>query len=187
MSDRPHDARQFPPSSQPSAGDTLATALTKTHAVPKRFGISGIMAVTAGMAILFAVLRLLRVPPLGFLFVGLMAVVICAAQMVWGKVPRLASCLAGAGLLTVVVFAAVISQGAPPEALPSLFVTTLAFGAAFGYVMGTLFAGVFVVMANIDPFLPGGRDRARKPVIPQTGTVAERDHEQRSDGEDAFP
>lgn len=173
MSERPHDARQSAPSNSPS--ETFASALTKTHVVPKRFGISGIMAVTAGMAILFAVLRLLRVPPLGFFFVGLMAAAICAAQMVWGKVPRLASCLAGAVLLTVVVFAAVISQGAPAEALPSLFITTLAFGAAFGYVMGTLFAGVFVVMANVDPFLPGGRNRALKQEIPQTAPVAERD------------
>ncbi|MEX2027051.1 MAG: hypothetical protein WEH44_07115, partial [Pirellulaceae bacterium] len=80
---------------KPTAFQSLVAVLTKTHAVPKRFGVTGILAVTTGIAILFAILRLLKVTPAGFFFVGLMALAICAAQIFWNRVPRAASAVVG--------------------------------------------------------------------------------------------
>ncbi|HZL87186.1 MAG TPA: hypothetical protein VFB96_02320 [Pirellulaceae bacterium] len=155
------------PAQQPLVGPALApqwysaAALpTKPYVVPSRFGVSGILALMTGMALLFGFLRFLEAPPVAFLFLGTMALAICIGQMVWGNVPRLASVAVGAVLWPMFMSAAALYEGAPVEALFCTIIGGALFGAFMGYITGTCAAGTFLIMEKIDPYLPGGRSRA---------------------------
>src|SRR5689334_15563905 len=69
------------------------------YMVPKRFGMSAILGIMTALALLFGAFRLLNAPPPVYLFFGLQTLVICFAQMLNGKTPRLASSIAGAILV----------------------------------------------------------------------------------------
>ena len=136
----------------------------KTYVVPKRFGISAILALMTGMAFLFGFIRLLELPPAFYLFFGTMALAICIAQMAWGKVPREASIGVGAVLMPIFAIVTGIEQQAISFwGLPVLFAASLAWGAFSGYLMGTLAAGVFLAMEKLEPFLT--RRRARELAV----------------------
>ena len=172
LDDRPPVApTRFDPAPMAAIGPALAPQWhqpghkEKVYVVPKRFGVSGILGLTTGMALLFGFLRFLDAPPVVFLFLGSMALVICIVQMFWGAVPRKASMAAGASLWPFFSVAALIAGDAPWEGVLCSAVFSVPIGAALGYIVGTCVAGIFLVMERIDPYLPGGRERALKHEI----------------------
>jgi hypothetical protein len=133
----------------------------RTYVVPKRFGISAILALMTGMAVLFGFMRVFDAPPVLYLFFSTMALAICIAQMVWGNMPRQASIGVGAIVAPVFVVIAVLAEGSVRDLwrLPCALVFSVMWGALFGYLTGTCAAGIFLVMEILDPYLPGGRRR----------------------------
>jgi hypothetical protein len=130
------------------------------YVVPKRFGMSAILGIVTALALLFGAFRLLNAPPPVYLFFGLQTLVICFAQMLNGKTPRLASSVAGAILvpLFVIPLIAGVSRQFHQEkylvALVSL-IFGVPIGAFLGYLTGTCAAGVFLVMDYLEPYLQG--------------------------------
>jgi hypothetical protein len=91
------------------------TTADGTYHVPKRFGMSGMLAITTLMAIIFGVIynmgNLINDPlyaergthPLIFLFMGILILIMCLVQMACGDVPRVASITTGVILLPLFV------------------------------------------------------------------------------------
>jgi hypothetical protein len=73
-----------------------SSAATAQYAVPQRFGMAGILALTTLMAVMFGLLRSVGAHPFAYVFVGVLAIVTCLVQMRYGEVPRVASMIAGA-------------------------------------------------------------------------------------------
>jgi hypothetical protein len=166
------------PRAQPApAGSPAARPIVreKTYVVPKRFGVSAILAMMTAMGFLFGFLRFLEAPPVVFLFLGTMVLVIAIVQMFCGQVPRLASIAAGAALspLFVTIGFAYSEERYLGEVI-CVVLGSIFWGALGGYLTGTCAAGIFLVMDKIDPYLPGGRSRAAShanpPAGPQLGT-----------------
>jgi hypothetical protein len=145
---------------------TSPSAATAQYAVPRRFGMAGILAITTLMAVLFGLLRSTGAPPAIYVFVGVLALVTCLVQMWYGDVPRIASIVAGAICLPVCIlgtsfvrffmdFDDRMSVDEISWVICTLPVTTV-FGAGFGYLAGACTAGLFLLMDLIEPHLPGG-------------------------------
>ncbi len=130
---------------------------TKTYIVPKRFGLLAILVMTTVMAVLFGCLRFLSAPPYVFLFLGVMALAICLVQMFYGSVPRLASVVAGAVVSPLIVIGVAAFEGAPLGLIICSAIIWVIFGGVVGYMMGTCAAGIFLVLEQLEPYLPGGR------------------------------
>jgi len=131
------------------------------YMVPRRFGMSAILGIMTALAILFGAFRLLNAPPGVYLFFGLQTLVICIAQMLNSKTPRLASSIAGAILVPVFIFPIVLPEirhlGAFDVVgiLFALLVAGIPTGAFLGYLTGTCAAGIFLVMDYLEPYLQG--------------------------------
>ena len=144
-----------------AAGPSAATA---QYAVPKRFGMAGILAITTLMAVLFGVLRYCNAHPAVYIFVGLLALVTCLVQMRYGEVPRVASILAGAVFMPICVLATFVVASILDDRVDlddiGWVICTAPFwavaGAFFGYLSGACTAGLFLLMDLIEPHLPGG-------------------------------
>jgi len=140
------------------------SAATAQYAVPKRFGMAGILAITTLMAVLFGVLRYCNAHPAVYIFVGLLALVTCLVQMRYGEVPRMASILAGAIFMPICVLATFLVALVLDERVDLddigwiICISPLlaGFGAFFGYLSGACTAGLFLLMDLIEPYLPGG-------------------------------
>jgi hypothetical protein len=136
------------------------------YMVPKRFGMSAILGIMTALAILFGSFHLLNAPPPVYLFFGLQTLVICFAQMLNGKTPRLASSIAGAILVPVFVLPLVLGEarffrhGGLISLLISLLIFGVPIGAFLGYLTGTCAAGVFLIMNYLEPYLQGQRPRS---------------------------
>jgi uncharacterized membrane protein YkgB len=121
------------------------------YMVPQRFGMSAILGMITAMALLFGLLRSLNAHPGVYLFFGLLALVICIAQMLNNARPRLASVVAGA-ILMLPLSLSMLSLLAlrPSEFVIAEIVCSALFfipvGAGLGYLVGTVAAGVFLVM-----------------------------------------
>src|SRR5262245_31385315 len=79
--------------------------------VPKTFGMSAILGIMTALAMLFACLRWVDAWPVFYFFFSALALVICLAQMFYGKTPRLASIVAGAITLPLFSLGAVLFDG----------------------------------------------------------------------------
>jgi hypothetical protein len=123
--------------------------------VPKTFGMSAILGIMTALAILFACLRWLDAWPVFYFFFSALALVICLAQMLYGKTPRLASIVAGAIMLPLFSLGAVLFDEDVNPAIICLLVGFVPFGALMGYLTGTCAAGVFLVMDILEPYLQG--------------------------------
>jgi hypothetical protein len=132
--------------------------------VPKTFGMSAILGIMTALAIVFACLRWLDVWPVFYFFYSALALVICMAQMFYGKAPRLASIVAGAILLPVFTLGAVLFDNDPSPAYVCVIVGFVPFGALMGYLTGTCAAGVFLVMDYLEPYLQGRGAMRRDPL-----------------------
>jgi putative effector of murein hydrolase len=118
------------------------------YVVPRQFGMSALLGIMTALAVLFGAFRLSNVHPLFYLFFGVQAIVICVAQMLYGKTPRAASVIAGAILLPVFLVAAA-SYYDPRHRIVNSFCAIVGgfiAGAFAGYATGTLAAGIFLVM-----------------------------------------
>jgi hypothetical protein len=125
------------------------------YVVPRRFGMSAIFGIITALAVLFGSFRSYDVHPVLYLFFGVQAIVICLAQMLYGKTPRAASAITGAVLLPLFfVVGASVSFRHTPEGFPCVVVGCIPIGAFLGYLTGTLAAGVFLLMDAAERFLP---------------------------------
>lgn len=139
------------------------SATTSQYAVPRRFGMAGILAITTLMAVLFGLLRYCNAHPAAYMFVGLLSLVTCLVQMRYGEVPRVASLIAGAifmPLCALGTFLFAVYEGHVVLDdigwLVFMLPLLLSFGAFFGYLAGACTAGLFLLMDLIEPHLPGG-------------------------------
>jgi hypothetical protein len=118
------------------------------YVVPKRFGMSAIFGIMTGLAVLFGFFRAYDAPPVMYLFFGVQAIVICLAQMFYGKTPRVASTVAGGILLPtfMAVGASLFNHRGGIDDVACTVIGSVPVGAFLGYLTGTLAAGVFLVM-----------------------------------------
>lgn len=129
----------------------------KTYVVPKRFGLLSIIALTTVMALMFGLLRFYGASPVWFLFLGTLALAICIVQMFYGQVPRQASVTAGAILTPAFVVAEGIYRGWDAGVVVSSALACLPAGGFVGYLVGTCAAGIFLLIEELEPYLPGRR------------------------------
>jgi len=124
------------------------------YVVPRRFGMSAILGIMTALAVLFGSFRLYGVDPVLYLFFGFQALVICLAQMLYGKTPRAASAIVGAVLLPMFLLAvAAYSDSRQSTVAPCAALASIPLGAFLGYVTGTLAAGVFLIMDSAERLL----------------------------------
>jgi hypothetical protein len=119
------------------------------YVVPSRFGMSGIIGVVTALALLFGGFHIYNADPVFYLFFGTQAIVICVAQMLYGKTPRAASAISGAIFLPLFLAISMALWGHRREVgFVRLFAVlgTVPVGALVGYATGTLAAGVFLIM-----------------------------------------
>jgi hypothetical protein len=138
----------------------------RVYHVPRRFGLLAVMTFLTAFSLLFAVLRVMEHPPGTYLGLGTFGVVIAGLQMSFGKVPRVASISAGALLLPLTILGvALLNSGwiAVLHFLPG-FPFMVAFGGLFGYLVGTLVAGLFLVLDYWERrMFPGMTPKGRSP------------------------
>jgi hypothetical protein len=154
--------------------DASTTSTSASYAVPSRFGMAGILAITTFMAVLFGILRYMNAPGLVYVFLGLLSLVTCLVQMRYGDVPRKASIIAGAITLPTCMVGGLLFVGRRDDMLTvvcSLPFLTLA-GAGSGYVAGACTAGIFLLMDLVEPYLPGGGHRPPRYARPAGSTAA---------------
>jgi hypothetical protein len=145
----------------PTRGWTFKAPEPAQYVVPRTFGMSAILGIITALAILFGGFHFYEAHPLLYLFFGVQAIMICIAQMLYGKTPRAASAITGGLLLPVFVLASVglFSRGRVEGAL-CLMIVSVPTGAFFGYITGTMAAGIFLVMDSVERFLTSRREGA---------------------------
>ena len=135
--------------------------------VSRRFGVGHLLVAVGLFAVLFCFLRLLGAPPFAYVPCALFCVAIPLGQMFLyqGRQPRRASCLVGARLLPLLFIcglAVFLFQDLVDElrygrvdgksvagfvtAMLTLVIVFTAWGYLLGYVIGTVSAGVFLVV-----------------------------------------
>lgn len=135
--------------------------LRDIYAVPRRFDLATILAVTLAFSLLFGSLKAVSASAMSFLVISGFAVLVGLAQafLFHGKRPRLSSILVGTGGSTILVasfFAADIIellQTPDPELVHrqtlaimiGLCGLAVGLGAAAGYVAGAIIGSVFLV------------------------------------------
>ncbi|MFN0018371.1 MAG: hypothetical protein ACKVP0_08935 [Pirellulaceae bacterium] len=130
----------------------------KVYSVPKRFGLSALLALITALACLFGGLRTLDTPPVIYLFLGTEVMAICVAQMFYNAEPRRASMIAGAILMPIFLAGtAFFVPGSDLGATLCMIIPGILFGAFAGYLIGTCVAGLFLLMDKLEPYLPGGK------------------------------
>jgi hypothetical protein len=136
------------------------------YVVPKTFGMSAILGIMTALALLFAGLRRLNAPPELYFFLSGLAIAICIAQMAYGGAPRLASVVAGALILPLVMVISVALSGDWRRTVFCIFlaVPLIPCGALLGYLTGTCAAGIFLVMNYLEPYLQGQAISHSKPT-----------------------
>jgi hypothetical protein len=125
--------------------------------VPRRFGIGSLLAVTAACAVFFSILRCRGCPPLAFAILGSFFALVGIGQAVLfgGKEPRKASMLVGAAVFCLGVFVTEIFFHTPVPisdllAWICLLMAAGSVGSIFGYLAGSLIAGIFLVLDRIE-------------------------------------
>jgi len=126
------------------------------YAVPRQFGMSAILGIMTALALLFGVFQMYSAHPVFYLFFGVQVLVICLAQMIYGKAPRFASVASGALLLPLFVIGWISfwDRRGANGALCVLLIS-VPVGAFFGYLTGTMAAGIFLLMDAAERFLTG--------------------------------
>lgn len=121
----------------------------KVYSVPRRFGIGTLMGVALAFALLIATMQQLDAPPVVIVVNGTFLTLIGLLQAVMTKAPRWASTLAGA-LCFYGWYLWLIWDG---DDHVCLFLSMLVGGAIYGYLGGTMVAGVFLVFDAIAQFI----------------------------------
>lgn len=134
--------------------------------VPRRFGISSLLVVTAACAALFSFLSCLDLPPIevaisGAIIGGFFALIaIGQAVLFGGQKPRQASIVIGGAVFTlfalgeIILFLVFAPRSPPAAAVPwlifALIAQALILGPVFGYLAGGVIAGIFLVLDRIE-------------------------------------
>lgn len=136
---------------------------TVHYSVPKRFGLSAVLGLMTMFAVMFGGINLLQsritefqLSPTLHLFFGLQLMAIWVGQMRFGGCPRRVSAFVGAVLLPTFVFFTIDTL--PSNQLPVILMVLFFFGGVIGYCLGTITAGLFLVMDWLGPYLPGARN-----------------------------
>ena len=135
------------------AASHFATAI----GVPRRFGLGTLMIVVLALASLFGAANRLNAPPLLSFCASGFFCVIGGLQMVMRRVPRTASVGTGAVLLPLTAAVTWVAASANPSPTLTALISTpadvaflgahlVALGAVWGYLGGTLVAGLFLVV-----------------------------------------
>jgi hypothetical protein len=138
-----------------------SSSAREVYRVPRRFGLLAVMTLLTAYSLLFAGLRILEAPPLVFVGLGTFGIIVSGLQMSFGTVPRAASFAAGACLLPLTVILTIFLRGdlrsvaGTVASLPVLVVV----GGIFGYLVGTLVAGVFLILDYWEQWLMPGRSK----------------------------
>ena len=152
-----------PPESADPGPNGDAVGQAREFGVPRRFGVGTLLLITAMYAVLFAVLRAMQVPPVGFVLIGVFFGAVGLGQMLLfkGQRPRRASVLVGACAYPCLFLAAELYHSGQPG-LDLLFAMALAgmiSGAVYGYLAGLLIAGVFLVNEKLKQICQNLRGR----------------------------
>lgn len=145
----------------------------QNYQVPRRFGLRAALIATAVFALLLSVIKWTDASPVALIFYASFVMVVGAAQVVFERSPRLSSILAGAlFLLLVKTWAFIFDNGLEPISnglFMGLFseghlVFTLLYGALYGYLSGTLLAGVYLVTDKMQFVIHWGDKQRRMPT-----------------------
>jgi hypothetical protein len=151
--------------SQPGFKEADVAKTRQIYHVPKKFGMSGMLAITTLMALVFGLLhnfpgglsfsidqRTDQTHPAVYIFLGVLVLSTCLAQMLYGDVPRAISCIVGALLFPLSIFGTAMYYRGFMVALN--WVCAIPFlamaGALLGYLAGGCTAGCFLIMDQFD-------------------------------------
>ena len=125
------------------------------------------LGIMTALALLFAALRRLNAPPSLYFFLSGLAIVICVAQMAYGRAPRLASIIAGGLILPIVIVIAGALSGDSMRLGIAVIIAIplIPCGALLGYLTGTCAAGIFLVMKYLENYLQGHSFSHSRPTI----------------------
>jgi hypothetical protein len=131
-----------------------------TYTVPKRFGMRTLLVVTALCGGLLAIAKTTAVPTGVMVFYSLFLAAVCVSQMLFERMPRLASILTGAIYMPAVIFGAeflpvgtedLLRQVLPRFDTDQSLMWIVVIGGFLGYLTGTVMAGVFMVFERAVP------------------------------------
>lgn len=130
------------------------------YTVPRRFGLSSVLALTTIFAVLFGILNFWKAPPVVYLFVATEIAAVCIVQILFGSAARSSSAVTGAVLLPFWTAMSLDPQQLNQFSLVDIsfwFVLVTVFGALLGYCTGGLAAGFFLVTDMLEPYLAGAK------------------------------
>ncbi len=137
----------------------------RLYQVPRRFGMRTVLAATAGFALMLGIVKWLGVSPVVVIFYTSFIMVVSAAQIAFESKPRLASMVAGGLFLPLLKLGAMcfdhglaaINHG-PFTGLFSggQFFYLCVFGALYGYLIGTMLAGIYLVADKLKALIALG-------------------------------
>jgi hypothetical protein len=124
--------------------------------VPRRFGVGILLVITTMFAVLFAIMQTLRFPPFVFAVVAVFFGAVGLGQMLLfkGQRPRRASVIVGACFYPCLVLGTIVFEILFSNSLYSpdlcFLLSSIPFGALFGYLAGGLIAGVFLLINTLE-------------------------------------
>lgn len=120
--------------------------------VPRQFGVTTLLAITAMYALLFGVLRALQAPAPVFVEIGLLFTAVGLGQMLLfkGQRPLRASVIVGACYFAGVSIVGAATTGhLRPSFFPFDPLSGAVVGAMYGYFCGLVISGVFRILGKI--------------------------------------
>ena len=138
--------------------------------VPRRFGIATLLILTAAFAALFSVLKMFDVPPAGLAGISIFVagVVTCQAMLFKGKNPREASIVGGGVIFYLIMVVICLTNDFGPRDFTketTFFLQgaciLLGIGGLLGYVVGGLFAAIFLIHKEPDDTPPEASNAAK--------------------------
>ena len=128
------------------------------YQVPRRFSVRTLLVVTALFAAMLSLFKWTDTSPLVLVFYSSFVIVVGAAQVLLERSPRLASIVAGAIFLPILKLIAVAVEDGLTAVNTGPFtglftngqiVYLFLFGALYGYLSGTMLAGLYLVSDHI--------------------------------------
>lgn len=141
------------------------------YMVPRRFGLSAVLALTTIFACVFGVLNFWEAPPVVYLFVATEISAICLVQIVLGSAARSSSAITGAVLLPFWTVISVDLRHLAPFSTLELTISAVILvlvGALLGYCIGGIAAGFFLAMDMLEPYLPGAKADSHDAIPPNS-------------------
>jgi protein-S-isoprenylcysteine O-methyltransferase Ste14 len=145
------------------------------YAVPRRFGLSAVLAFTTIFAFVFGTLNYMGAEAIVYFFVSTEIAAICLMQIVFVSAPRRASAFMGAVLLPfwIAIWNYDHLHQIPMLALVVGMAIVGIFGALLGYLIGGLAAGFFLAMDLLEPYLPGSKTDSPRALVTKSDQKTE--------------